>query len=207
MDAEPVVEEIEAASATVEPPTITPTKTLTPTPSAVDWFLSEVEVVSFYLFEAGKNPSNPANRDYANTFTQSEARVIYGDVNLEHPGPEGAMAFEMAAIYYGPGGDVYGEVSIEPLIESGWTMSNWIIGFGWDDPGHWDVGSYRVDVLVGEAVIASNSFEVIQFTPTPEPTLTPTPVQVRWWIRTPLIFVLGQIRSTGSVGALPGATG
>jgi hypothetical protein len=175
VDVEPVGEEGKAATATAEPPTSTPIETLTPTPSVVDWFLSEVEVVSFYLFEAGEDPSNAANHNYANTFTQSEARVIYGDVNLEHPSPDGDMAFEMVAIYYGPGGDAYGEVSIEPIIEPGWTMSNWIVGFGWDDPGYWDAGNYQVDVLVGESVIASDYFEIIQFTPTPEPTLTPTP--------------------------------
>jgi hypothetical protein len=82
----------------------------------------------------------------------------------------------MEAVYYGPDGGVYGQADIQPVFETGWQMSNWIIGYGWDDPGNWEAGSYRVEVLVGDQVIASESFEIIQNTPTPEVSPTPTPM-------------------------------
>lgn len=177
--AEPEIEKAEPTAQMEEQvtntPTVPPTDTPTPTPSFQNWFTNEVDITSCHLFEAGEDPSNVAFRDYANVFTQADARVIYAEINLEHPGPKEDTAFVMDAAFYGTDGEMYGEVDIQPVIKTGWTMSNWIIGYGWDDPGNWDAGSYRVDVLVGDEVIASDTFEIIEHTPTPEFTLTPTP--------------------------------
>lgn len=156
-------------------PTELPTDTPIPTESAEEWFLSEAKISSFYIFEAGENPANAAARDYAYSFVKDEAKVIYCDLDLAHPAPEEDKTFTMEAVYYGPDDGLYGQVEILPIVETGWSSSNWIIGYGWDDPGNWDIGRYRVEVLVGGQVIASDAFDIVEFTPTPEATLTPTP--------------------------------
>jgi hypothetical protein len=161
---------IEVTDTTV--PTSPPTNT--PTPSAADWVIEYVKITSLYVFEAGEDPSNTAVRDYATQFTQADTRVIYCELNFEHPGPDQNIAFTIRAIYKGPSGEA-GEVEIDPVIQTGWTTSNWVIGFGWDDPGQWEPGFYSVDLLVGDEPFTTASFEILRDTPTPEASLTPTP--------------------------------
>ncbi len=145
----------------------------TPTPSIIDWFLTDVEIIDFHLFEAGEDSSDVTTRNYANTFMQSDARVIYGEFYLSHSGPEQEIPFTIEAVYYDSTGRVYGEVEIHPVIERGGTLSTWTIGYGWDRPGSWGPGKYRIEFLVGGEVIAEDRFEIIQNTPTPWYTATP----------------------------------
>jgi hypothetical protein len=155
-------------------PTAVPTNA--PTQLVEEIFIAQLDLTSSHLFNAGDDPANAALRDYANSFTQADARVIYCEVIFSHPGPKEDVGFVMWAIYYGPDGNVYGEVDIEPVIKVGWQMSNWLIGYGWNDPGHWDVGNYQMELLIDDNVIASKTFEILKDTPTPEATPTSTPM-------------------------------
>jgi len=161
-----------------EAPPATATLTSTPTESVKESFIKQIEIDSFQLFSAGEDPSNTAIRDYANIFNQADARIIYCEFDFSHPGPEQDVGFTINAVYFGPSGNVYGEVEIKPVLEAGWTESNWIIGYGTSnkDPEFWDVGDYQVDVFLDGKEIASDSFSVIKDTPTPEPTFTYTPM-------------------------------
>lgn len=156
-------------------PTLLPTNTATQ--SVEDWFTSQVDIDEFHLFNAGDDPSTSSQRDYSTSFAKEDAMVIYCELDLNHTGLKQNKAFVMQAIYYDQNGDIYGEVEIEPVVKSGWTDSNWVIGYGWDDPGHWDAGIYGVYVYVGEERIASEKF-VILADPTSTPTSTPQPLAV-----------------------------
>jgi hypothetical protein len=156
-------------------PTMLPTNT--PTLSIEEWFTNQVEIEEVRLFNADEDPDSSAYREYSNNFGQADAKVIYCELDLMHPGLKERKEFVMQAIYFYQDGSEYGKVEIEPVVESGWTDSNWVVGFGWDDPGRWDVGTYRVDVYVGDEIISSESFE-IEPEPTPTPTSTPQPLAV-----------------------------
>jgi len=132
----------------------------TPTQSVVDLFINQVEIAEFRFFNSGEDPIETAQRDYSHNFGQSSARVIYCELDLNHPRPEENMAFMMNAVYHDPDGGVYGDVMIIPVVEAGRTSSNWILGYGWDGPGNWGVGTYRVDVYVGDDKVTSDSFEI-----------------------------------------------
>lgn len=156
-------------------PTVPPTNT--PTQSVGDWFINQVEIDEFRLFNAGEESFGSAQRDYSHNFGQANARIIYCELNLNHTGTRENKTFVMQAVYHDPYGVVYGEAKIVRFMEAGWTKSNWVLGYGWDDPGNWDVGTYRVDVYVGDEKIASDSFE-IQPEPSVKSTSTPQPVAV-----------------------------
>ena len=160
-----------SAVSVVVDPTDIPYPTINiPTQSVVEWFINQVEIDEFRFFISGEDPIASAQRDYSHNFGQANARVIYCELDLNHTRPGENKAFVMQAVYYDPDGDVYGDVVIEPVVEAGRTSSNWVLGYGWDDPGNWDVGTYRVDVYVGKEKIASDSFEI-----QPEPGTTSGP--------------------------------
>jgi uncharacterized protein YraI len=140
----------------------------------VDWFINQVEIDEFRLFNAGEDPFTSARRDYSHKFGQADARFIYCELDLNHTETGENKAFVMRAVYHDPDGVVYGEAKMVPFVKAGWTKSNWVFGYGWHDPGNWDVGTYRVDVYVEDEKIASESFE-IQSEPSTTPTSTPQP--------------------------------
>jgi len=143
--------------------------TNTPTPLVVDWFINQVEINEFRLFNSGEDPITPPQRVYSHNFEQTNARIIYCELDLNHTGPVENTTFVMRAVYHDPDGDVYGVAEIKPVVKAGWTWSNWVLGFGWDYPGNWDVGTYRVDVYVGDEKIASDSFKIQPLEPSSEP--------------------------------------
>ena len=149
-----------AVSVVVDPTDIPYPATNIPTQSVVDWFINQVEIDEIRLFNSGEDPIASAQRNYSHNFGQANARVIYCELDLYHTRPGENKAFVMQAVYYDPDGVVYGDVVIEPVVEAGRIKSNWVLGYGWDDPGNWDVGTYRVDVYVGEEKITSDSFEI-----------------------------------------------
>ena len=159
-----------AVSVVVDPTDIPYPSTNTPTQSVVEWFINQVEIDEFRFFNAGEDPIASAQRDYSHNFGQTNARVIYCELDLNHTRPGENKAFVMQAVYHDPDGVVYGDVVIKPVVEAGRTSSNWVLGYGWDDPGNWDVGTYRVDVYVGNEKITSDSFEI-----QPEPGATSGP--------------------------------
>jgi len=168
----------EATKKVDEEPQSTETPINTPTESVKESFIEQIEIDSFRLFNSSEDPSNLADRDYGNTFSQANARIIYLEFDFSHPGPSEDVEFTINAVYFGPHGNVYGEVGIDPLVEAGWTSSNWILGYGFSefDPDSWDEGDYRVFVYLDGQEIASDNFSIIKDTPTPKPTLTYTPM-------------------------------
>ena len=153
------------------------TETNTPTLSAKDSFISQLEVDSFRLFSAGEDPTDVIWWDYGDSFSQSDARIIYCEYVLSHPAPDEDVEFTIRAVYFGPSGNVYGEVEIQPVVEAGWTDSDWIIGYGTADydPDFWEVGDYQIQVFFEGEEVDTQSFSITKDTPTPEPTFTKTP--------------------------------
>jgi hypothetical protein len=45
-------------------------------------------------------------------------------------------------------------------VEGDWTSSWHGWSYGFDDPGNWTIGTYRVDTLFAGQVIASEQFEI-----------------------------------------------
>jgi len=156
-------------SVVVDPTDIPYPATNRPTQSVADWFINQVEIDEFRLFNSGEDPMASAQRVYSHNFSQTNARIIYCELDLKHTGLKKNKAFVIQAVYHDPDGVKYGQAQIETVVEAGWTWSNWVLGFGWDYPGNWEVGTYRVDLYVGDEKIASDSFKI-----QPEPSATPT---------------------------------
>lgn len=147
--------------------TATSTKVPTQTPSFEEWFSENIEIEHFELFNAAED--SDSQRDYSDSFEQSEAMVIHCEFDFDHPDLENDKSMVMEATYFGPDGDMFGRAIIEPTIEKGWASSNWVVGYGWDLPGKWEAGEYLVEIQVDGYQIASKSFTIVAATPTPTP--------------------------------------
>ncbi len=118
------------------------------------------EVLDLKFFERGDFPPVREQRVYSNRFAKETSRYIYWELLLDFPSPQRRIDFSIEAIYSRDDGTLFGQHSIDCSVEPGWHNSYHFRGQGWDDPGQWPVGTYRVDLFSEGVIIASGSFEI-----------------------------------------------
>ena len=70
------------------------------------------------------------------------------------------LDFKIDAVYYGPDGKVFANQSIDSYIDPTWQDSYHTTGWGWDSPGNYPLGTYRVDVSIDGQLVGSGSFSI-----------------------------------------------
>lgn len=87
-------------------------------------------------------------------FTKRDARCIYAEIYVAPNTPEA----HGRGFFYDASGHVVGRSDLLLTKESSATM---IAAYtGWDDPGHWQPGIYRVEFIVEDEVIAADEFQI-----------------------------------------------
>ena len=102
------------------------------------------------------------DRVYADRFYNPETRSIYYELNLIHPERQELVEFVIRAIYYYPDGSVMGDFTKDSSAEVDWDTSWHATGWGWEEPGKWDLGSYYVEIHVNDQFAADGWFEVYE---------------------------------------------
>jgi ankyrin repeat protein len=62
--------------------------------------------------------------------------------------------------YYYPDGKLMGEVESDFTVYPEWYNSWRYHGYGWNDPGHWPIGTYTVKILVDGAYAGEKQFSI-----------------------------------------------
>jgi hypothetical protein len=128
-------------------------------------FNPQVQILRFY--ESGYDVVPREQRVYAERFARETTRYINWELNLEHPAPGRWVDFQITAVYYrwNEAGSVafckeFDRHTLDTHVEGDWTWSSHGYGYGFDDPGNWALGSYRVDTFFAGEVIAIYYFEI-----------------------------------------------
>lgn len=134
-------------------------------------------VTGLYFYEGNEIPPF-GQRTYGTEFGREQARHINWELRLKHPSPAQRQDFSIYARYYDPQGQLLTEHSISSYILPGWTDSNHSSGWGWDEPGQWQPGSYRVEIQIGGQTVSTGSFVVVEqasIPPSDKPPVTGQP--------------------------------
>jgi serine/threonine protein kinase len=153
----------EPTQAPTAEPTRLPTIVVVPTPTpAPNWDIPSLQanVTDFRFFEGGAESPAYEDRQYSDSFAQSEARYIYYELHLEYPEHQEAVAFDVDVYYYKSDGSILGQFTANHEIEADWTSSYHTWGWGWPDPGNWPVDTYLVELYIDGELIASGSFDI-----------------------------------------------
>jgi len=123
---------------------------------------AEREVASLRFYESSRGIPPEIDRVYRTEFPQSLARFINWELRLKHPKPGKKINFEIQAKYYTPMGKLLVNQSLKTFVKADWSNSNHSYGYGNNKPGPdtWPVGTYRVDLFIDGAKVASGSFHV-----------------------------------------------
>ena len=118
-------------------------------------------VVELVFYESARDQPPMGDRVYRTEFGQSQVRYICWELRMEHPNPGRKVSFRIEAKYYNPNGTLLTEHYIDSYFDTGWSNSNHSSGYGFDKPGNWVPGTYRVDIYIAGDMVASGTFEVV----------------------------------------------
>jgi hypothetical protein len=78
--------------------------------------------------------------------------------NLQRPGDN--EAYYIGFKLYNPDGTTMNFYEYKVVISGLWEGSLHQAGCGWDDPGYWPLGTYRVEVFIDGALFGKRSFTI-----------------------------------------------
>jgi len=145
-----VVGSLAASPATGEPPRFPDIQSL------------QANVSGLLFYESAREIPPLNERAYATEFAQSAARYVSWELRIDHPDPALRLDFRVSATYMDPKGNRLTEHHIDSHIEPGWTSSMHTSGFGYDDPGQWEIGQYRVDIVIDGRPVTSDFFSIVE---------------------------------------------
>ncbi|MBP7231165.1 MAG: hypothetical protein KBA28_04470 [Syntrophaceae bacterium] len=120
-----------------------------------------LSLLKIRFYESGPSALPGQNQIYSNEFAGETSRYIYCHVNMEnHLWRQDDRRYTFVWQYIKPGGD-HGEKLVLPFtIRKEWK-SAWVVnGWGWEKPGKWPPGSYRVEVSVDGHSFGEGSFTI-----------------------------------------------
>ncbi len=112
------------------------------------------------FYEAGKPVIPDDDRVPQTSFESKDARYIWWELELKYPATQTRIDFRLHAIYINGDDQVIFEDDFDTAAQAGWDHSHHTKGYGWEEPGHWPKGNYRVEIYAGRRMIASNGFSV-----------------------------------------------
>lgn len=112
----------------------------------------------FYHSTAERLPVEP--RRYSARFDSRSARWVKTELAFLYPPASAPVAFTLQCDYTFPDGTIR-PARVERRVPAGWTGSVHVLGVGWDQPGNWPAGAYKVSCQSDGRVFASGSFEMV----------------------------------------------
>jgi hypothetical protein len=118
-------------------------------------------VTSVKFFESGSDLPARDQRRYASQFRIGPTRYINWELNLAMPTRTSRADFTIHEVWRKPDGTIEKDDNFKTYVESGWATSWHTRGWGRADGGKWVPGTYRVDLYVDNAKVASGTFEAV----------------------------------------------
>jgi hypothetical protein len=137
--------------------TSTTTTTTAPTPEEKTY----LEFESVKLYEGGSEDVPESQRQYKNDFPISKTRYIYyfvGAKNLLYKSRSQKPL--VRGKYYYPDGSYMGEAKVNVEIPPDWSETDLWSAWGWDQPGNWSLGTYRLEIFFGNAKVGETKFTI-----------------------------------------------
>jgi len=112
------------------------------------------------FFEASNTSPPLGSRVYQPQFDHRTTRFVYWQLDLTCPSVANRVDLTIYATWYYQNGTVFGNQTVNTYVDPGWTQPAISSGRGWQRPGFWKRGTYRVDLSVNGNRITSGSFTI-----------------------------------------------
>ncbi len=118
-------------------------------------------VKELVFYESARDLPPLKDRIYRTEFGQSQVRYVCWELRMEHPAPDRKVPFRIEAKYFNSNGALLTAHYLDSYLGPGWNSSNHSSGYGFEKPGNWVPGTYRVDIYIAGDMVASGTFEVV----------------------------------------------
>lgn len=119
-------------------------------------------VVAMKFFETGPGKLPPdAQRIFVERFDAGAARHINTELLTNHPSNSGPANVTISCTYLKPDGAVLNTARNTFNVPASYENTSFALWVGWDDPGHWPPGVYRVTCGYDGKTISEGSFEIV----------------------------------------------
>ncbi len=122
--------------------------------------LAPTEAYLYFWEQAPGSPVPSEERMSVSLFNANLSRYIGFNLALHYPAPGVAVKYPVSCRYIKPNGRTIGPIEIEFEVQPTWRRSDKAVARGWDEPGHWMPGTYRVQCSAGEVSLVEKTFEM-----------------------------------------------
>lgn len=113
------------------------------------------------FFEAGGVLPDKGGRHYKAEFADAETRYIYWELRLMHTAVIGKIEFDLRYELFRPDGSLLANIQKRRSIEPGWINSFFTDGWGAENPGSYQPGTYTVKEYVNGKAVAEGRFTIV----------------------------------------------
>lgn len=114
---------------------------------------------SVKFFEGPFNP--PEEHQYKNHFPKSTTRYIFFSVFVDNQLYRNRVHKPLViGRYYRPDGSQMRDEQVKVDILPDWENADLWNGWGWETPGNWPVGTYRVEIWFGNKKVGEERFSI-----------------------------------------------
>lgn len=118
-----------------------------------------VAAIRFFPDFVGPLTARP-DRRYTNAFSASDLLYLGIELEIDYPAVEQPVTLEAACAITTADGEAFGSVELPINPEVGWTGSYTAGSFGWQEPGRWAAGTYRVACRINGRLVARGAVSV-----------------------------------------------
>ncbi len=120
-----------------------------------------LRLLGIRFYEGGTTRVPMDNRRYASEFPRDSSRYIWCQVDMENgQWQDMDRRYVFSWQYLNPDGSLRGEAEFPFTVHKDWRTA-WVNhSWGWDEPGHWPGGRYRVIILVDGKPFGEGTFTI-----------------------------------------------
>lgn len=121
----------------------------------------QVQFQGVEFFEAGDIAPPESSRIYATSFPQNAVSSIWFEISLSNNYYlEEDQYIKFKGKYYYPDGTHMVNADFLYKIPEEYDYYNVWNGYGWSDPGNWQMGTYRFELFIGNKLVSENYFNI-----------------------------------------------
>jgi tetratricopeptide (TPR) repeat protein len=121
---------------------------------------SELKISGLRFYTGGAQRPELSLRKYDSRFRKSDTRYIYAELELANPWRYVSMEYKILARFIRPDGSLMGESEGTTETNPEWETYYYSQGWGWDEPGNWSPGQYRVEIEIDHEPRLSGEFTI-----------------------------------------------
>ncbi len=124
-----------------------------------EW-LSKITLDYIKFYERGDEFMPYNDPDYKKEFNNQDTRFISWEMKLNGPAPGTELSFRIHYKYYYPNGSLMGEHTYDASVLGELENPVYSNGWGYQDPGQWRNGFYKVEIYIDDQLIGSEFYNV-----------------------------------------------